>query len=251
MLYRTITIIDDVGGYTPTRFDGIYVRYFLSCFVAFAIQQFLIRLLGKNEVNRLTLSYQRTKTVTFSFRLEHIACAGSTVVVGFRSDDHIAVTGRTVRIDHMQTRCSFLPTTAVLLDLTNTAVTKINTEGIDNVDILISRILDVHRTIETTDDFIAPIVRCLLPHHAVTGTDRGSYSTVANESEVLRHTEVRRQVQVIRVIDDLLAVRVEIDGITTCHHHRHELLTDQLRPHLLNLLFVLMICKLNGVAPYL
>ena len=209
----------------------------------------MIGLSGERKLNRISLPIQRTEVITLFLRFEGISCQGITGVIGLGAHNDIAVTHRTVGVIHLQTRCAGLPTSAVFLDLTHYIVTHVNTERISDVDILTATVLHVHRTVKTADNVMMPVVIGRLRFSTVSFVQRRTHTAIRDPFEDLRHTEIRRQIQIIRIADDFLAVRVEIDGVSIQHHYRHQLFTDQRRPYILTQLLVLMIAKINRIRP--
>ena len=170
-----------------------------------------------------------------------------TVVIGLGLDDHIALTRQTVC-----TRCHLgiggVPAAVVFLDLADCTLTERDTESIDDVYIVSAGILYIYRTGVTADDVMEPVVRGCLMRHTVFFRYAG-HTGIRDKSKDLRHAEIRRQVQVVRVIDDLITVRMEIDRISIYHHTGQQLLADQRRAHQLCCLRILMKTERNRIAP--
>ena len=174
---------------------------------------------------------------------------GIAVVIGLGLHNDITMTNGTALIIHLQSGCAFLPTAAVLFDLADRIVTKGETEGINDIDIVTALILHVHRAIQTADNIAMPVVISRFRLGTVSFVQGLTHTAVTDQVKELCHTEVRRKIEVIRVFDDFLAVRVEIDGIAIYYHYGYQLLTDQGRPYLLADLFTSMVIKGDGVAP--
>ena len=142
----------------------------------------------------------------------------------------------------------FLPSTVVFLDLTDTTLTERDTERIDDIDIVTALILHVHRAVQTAGNSMMPVVIGRRIGYTILFRYR-RYTAIRKPFKELRYTELRRQIQVVRVRDMLLAVRVEINRIAIYYHYRHQLLTDQCRPYIFRRPSRLMVIEGNRVLP--
>ena len=120
---------------------------------------------GEGKVNRLIITGQGIEGVTIKLGRQHQMGSDISVMVGLGTHQNIAVTGRTVCAD-MQSGSSLLPTPAVLLNLTDTTVTKRKTEGINDINIP-PVVLHIERAILTAGDRVMPIVLGRLMGHTV------------------------------------------------------------------------------------
>ena len=172
------------------------------------------------------------------------------VVIGLRTNDHIAGTNRTVSID-LQTACALLPAAVVLFDLTDTAMTHRDTEGIDNIDVIAFPILHIDRTVETADDIVVPVVRGRFMRRTILFRYSGAHTAIRDILKDLRHAVVLIQIQVVRVVENMIGIRVEIDRVVAHLRYRQQLLTNHGCPYLFARLLAVMIAELNRIAPYM
>ena len=223
---------------------------FIAYRIAIYVQQLPRGHIRQREVNLPAVARQRVESIGLELRRQHQMCLGITVVVGLGAHQHIAVALRTFCI-HVQTCGTILPAAVVFLDLADAAVRETDTDSIDNVDIVAFAIRHADRTVETADGIVVPVVGGCLQGQTVAFVQSGARTTVVNKLEVLRHTEGLAKIQVVRVVDDLIGIRVEIDRIFSGYRNRHQLLADQRRPNLLARLLALMIAERDLVAPSL
>ena len=145
------------GSDRPTRFQRLDIYHLFRYFTTVLIQHLMISLFRKRELNRTRLTGQRTERITLFLRREGITRQVRAIVIGLGTHNDIAVTD-IGRIGRFETGCSFLPSSAVLLDLTDGIVTKGETEGIDDIDIVSSCILHLDRTVTTAYDMMVPVM---------------------------------------------------------------------------------------------
>ena len=134
------------------------------------------------------------------------------VVIGLRTNDHIAGTNRTVSID-LQTACALLPATVVLLYLADTAMTHRDTEGIDDIDVVTAGILHIDRAAKTADDIVVPVVRGRFMRRTILFRYSGAHTAIRDILKDLRHAVVLIQIQVVRVVENMNGIRMEIDRV--------------------------------------
>ena len=116
-------------------------------------------------------------------------------------------------------RTLFLPSAAILFNLTYCTLTQRDAECIDYIDIVSARIFHVERAGVAAYDIVMPVVRGLFVRYTVCFR-YARYTAVRNQLKQLRHAVVLIQIQVVRVIDSLIAVGVEIDRIISYLHLR-------------------------------
>ena len=172
------------------------------------------------------------------------------VVIGLRTNDHIAGTNRTVSID-LQTACAFLPAAVVLFDLTDTAMTHRDTEGIDDIDVVTAGILHIDRTVETADDIVVPVIGGRFMRRTIFFRYSGAHTAIRDILKDLRHAVVLIQIQVVRVVENMIGIRMEIDRVVSRLRYRQQLFTDHRCPYLFSRLLAIMIAELNRIAPYM
>ena len=79
----------------------------------------------------------------------------------------------------------------------------------------------------------------------------GAHTAITNILKNLRHAVVLIQIQVVRVVEDMIGIRMEIDRVVPHLRYRQQVLTDHGCPYLFARLLAVMISKLNRIAPYM
>ena len=126
-----------------------------------------------------------------------------------------------------------------------------DTEGIDDIDIVTAGILHIDRTVETADDIVVPVIGGRFMRRTILFRYSGAHTAITNILKNLRHAVVLIQIQVVRVVENMIGIRVEIDRVVSHLRYRQQLLTDHGCPYLFARLLAVMIAELNRIAPYM
>ena len=133
----------------------------------------------------------------------------------------------------MQTRGALFPSTVVFFNLHRTFGVEGDTQGINDIDIR-SVIFYIQRSIRTAEDTATEIVLiqslahggCILRLEIIY-----IHASVAYIIKGLLQTVVSIETQLLIFGNNLVEIRVEVDGIIVQLRHRHKMFTDKFRPH--------------------
>ena len=196
------------------------------------------------------VSRQRVEVIYRIFGCNLQFCLHGAIVNRLGTHDNIAV-ARAVGTD-MESRSSLFPSTVVPLDFYRSKGSEGDAEGIYNIDIL-ALIDHIHWGIPSAGDEAPEVILLQSVVHVgfvlvINGTCC-LYARITDILKTLLQTVVRVEAHLLIFGNDLIRIRVEIDGVVIQFHHRHQLFANEFGPYRLLYIFVMVNTENDLIGP--